>query len=143
MKTGASIFVSVSSAVLSTVSSGDSSTDISVSSETSTDREAHPMNKIIRRYVPFMKAGVQNLVVYRLNFLGFVIGGLIYCFVMFYLWKAVFESNGVGMFLGFLPKNNIFWYINRSFSKHRTHNCTRRTNRHISKINRIISCNTT
>ncbi len=59
------------------------------------------MNNIRRRYVPFMKAGIQNLVIYRLNFLGFVIGGLIYCFVMFYLWKAVFDSNGGGAFLGF------------------------------------------
>ena len=59
------------------------------------------MNNIKRRYVPFMKAGIQNLVIYRLNFIGFVIGGLIYCFVMFYLWKAVFDSNGGGAFLGF------------------------------------------
>lgn len=59
------------------------------------------MNKIMRRYVPFMKAGVQSLIIYRLNFMGFVIGGLIYCFVMFYLWRAVFESGGGGMFLGF------------------------------------------
>ena len=59
------------------------------------------MNKITKRYVPFMKAGVQSLIIYRMNFLGFVIGGLIYCFVMFYLWKAVFDSNGGGMFLGF------------------------------------------
>ncbi len=59
------------------------------------------MNKMMRRYVPFMKAGIQTLITYRLNFLGFVIGGLIYCFVMFYLWRSVFESNGGGMFLGF------------------------------------------
>lgn len=59
------------------------------------------MNKLKKRYVPFMKAGVQALVVYRMNFLGFVIGGLIYCFVMFYLWRAVFESNGGGLFMGF------------------------------------------
>lgn len=59
------------------------------------------MNKLTKRYVPFMKAGVQNLVIYRMNFLGFVIGGLIYCFVMFYLWKAVFDSSGGGVFLGF------------------------------------------
>lgn len=59
------------------------------------------MNKLITRYVPFMKAGIQSLIIYRLNFMGFVIGGLIYCFVMFYLWRAVFESNGGGMFLGF------------------------------------------
>ncbi len=59
------------------------------------------MNKIRKRYVPFMKAGVQSLIIYRMNFLGFIIGGLIYCFVMFYLWRAVFDSNGGGMFLGF------------------------------------------
>lgn len=59
------------------------------------------MNKLTKRYVPFMKAGIQSLIVYRMNFLGFVIGGLIYCFVMFYLWKAVFDSNGSGLFMGF------------------------------------------
>lgn len=59
------------------------------------------MNKIRKRYVPFVKAGVQTLIVYRMNFLGFIIGGLIYCFVMFYLWKAVFDANGGGVFLGF------------------------------------------
>jgi len=59
------------------------------------------MSKIIKRYVPFMQAGVQTLIIYRMNFLGFVIGGLIYCFVMFYLWRAVFESSGGGEFLGF------------------------------------------
>ncbi len=59
------------------------------------------MNKLKRCYLPFMKAGIQTLIAYRMNFLGFVIGGLIYCFVMFYLWKAVFESAGSGMFLGF------------------------------------------
>ena len=59
------------------------------------------MTKILKRYVPFMQAGVQTLIIYRLNFLGFVIGGLIYCFVMFYLWRAVFDSSGGEMFLGF------------------------------------------
>ena len=59
------------------------------------------MNKIKRRYVPFLKAGMQNLIMYRLNFLGFVIGGLIYCFVMFYLWKAVYASKGGDAFMGF------------------------------------------
>ena len=48
-----------------------------------------------------MKAGIQTLIIYRMNFLGFVIGGLVYCFVMYYLWKAVFDSAGGGTFLGF------------------------------------------
>lgn len=59
------------------------------------------MNKLLKSYKPFIKAGMQNLIIYRLNFMGFVIGGLIYCFVMFYLWKAVFASTGGNTFLGF------------------------------------------
>ena len=48
-----------------------------------------------------MKAGVQTLIAYRMNFFGFAIGGLIYCFVMYYLWKAVFGSSGSDNFMGF------------------------------------------
>ncbi len=59
------------------------------------------MNKIRKQYVPFMRAGVQTLIAYRMNFLGFIIGGLIYCFVMYYLWKAVFVSTGGNTFMGF------------------------------------------
>ncbi len=59
------------------------------------------LTKIRKQYVPFMKAGVQTLIAYRMNFFGFVIGGLIYCFVMYYLWKAVFQSSGGSDFMGF------------------------------------------
>ena len=59
------------------------------------------MNKIRKQYLPFARAGIQTLIAYRMNFLGFVIGGLIYCFVMYYLWKAVFLSSGGSTFMGF------------------------------------------
>ena len=59
------------------------------------------LKKIKKQYVPFMKAGVQTLIAYRMNFFGFAIGGLIYCFVMYYLWKAVFNSSGSDNFMGF------------------------------------------
>ncbi len=59
------------------------------------------MKRIRKRYFPFLKAGMQTLIAYRMNFLGFVIGGLVYCFVMFYLWRAVFTSSGGDRFLGF------------------------------------------
>jgi len=48
-----------------------------------------------------VKAGIQTLIAYRMNFFGFVIGGLIYCFVMYYLWRAVFNSSGSDTFMGF------------------------------------------
>ena len=59
------------------------------------------LRKINKQYVPFMKAGIQSLIAYRMNFFGFAIGGLIYCFVMYYLWKAVFSSSGSDNFMGF------------------------------------------
>lgn len=59
------------------------------------------LHKIYQQYLPFMRAGVQTLITYRMNFFGFVIGGLIYCFVMYYLWKAVFLSSGGETFMGF------------------------------------------
>lgn len=48
-----------------------------------------------------MRAGLQTIIAYRMNFIGFVVGGLIYCFVMYYLWKAVFLSSGGDNFMGF------------------------------------------
>lgn len=59
------------------------------------------LNKLKRQYIPFMRAGLQTMIAYRMNFLGFVIGGLVYCFVMYYLWKAVFTSSGGATFMGF------------------------------------------
>lgn len=59
------------------------------------------MNKIRHQYMPFMRAGIQNLIAYRMNFIGFLVGGLIYCFVMYYLWEAVFQSSGGSTFMGF------------------------------------------
>lgn len=59
------------------------------------------MSRVKKLYLPFVKAGVQTLIAYRFNVLGFVIGGLIYCFVMFYLWQAVFISSGGSTFMGF------------------------------------------
>ncbi len=59
------------------------------------------MNKIRKQYFPFMRAGIQSVIAYRMNFIGFVIGGLVYCFVMYYLWNAVFLSSGSDTFMGF------------------------------------------
>ena len=76
------------------------------------------MSKIKRTYFPFLKAGIQGMIIYRLNFLGFVIGGLVYCFVMFYLWKAVFESAGGEMFMGFtMAEMVVFLFLSNTTSQ--------------------------
>lgn len=79
------------------------------------------MNKVIKRYFPFLRAGVQTLLVYRMNFFGFIIGGLIYCFVMFYLWKAVFSANGGGSFMGFSMADMVVYLFLSNTTSQLTH----------------------
>ena len=51
------------------------------------------MVKLWRRYKPFINAGVQELITYRVNFILYRIGDVMGAFVAFYLWKAVFDSG--------------------------------------------------
>lgn len=59
------------------------------------------MNRTLRIYMPFTKAGIQSTLMYSINLLFFSLSELLYCFVMFYLWKAVFEASGGKNFMGF------------------------------------------
>lgn len=68
------------------------------------------MNKIKRQYLPFTKAGIQTTMMYSINFIFRALSELLYCFVMFYLWKAVFESSGGDTFMGF-DMNDMTLYL--------------------------------
>lgn len=68
------------------------------------------MNKIKKLYLPFTRAGIQEAITYRLNFLCFFVGELFYCFVMYYVWKAVFESSGNNTFMDF-SMNDMIVYL--------------------------------
>lgn len=68
------------------------------------------MNKIKKLYLPFTRVGIQEQLTYKFNFLGFFIGELFYCFVMYYVWKAVFESSGSGTFMDF-SMNDMVVYL--------------------------------
>ncbi len=66
------------------------------------------MKKIAKRiknfvsiYKAFAKAGVQSSMAYRTSFMCFVLGESLYCFVMYFIWKAVFASSGENLFMGF------------------------------------------
>ena len=54
-----------------------------------------------RVYGGFTRAGAQGAMAYKFNFLGFFIGESLYCFVMYFIWKAVFEASGESIFMGF------------------------------------------
>lgn len=55
----------------------------------------------INIYKSFAKAGVQNAMAYRTSFMFFALGESLYCFVMYFIWKAVFMSSGDSTFMGF------------------------------------------
>lgn len=57
--------------------------------------------KKIRKYFPFMKAGLHQATAYKLNWMFIICGNIIGCFVSFYLWKAVFEAGNTPTFMGF------------------------------------------
>lgn len=75
------------------------------------------MNKIkktIKTYRPFTKAGIQSAIQYRVNFFCFLIGEIMSCFIMYFLWKAVFESSDSNTFMGF-SMNDMVVYLFISF----------------------------
>lgn len=59
------------------------------------------LSSAFKIYKPFVSAGVQSSMAYRMSFLCFVLGESLYCFVMFFIWKAVFMSSDSSTFMGF------------------------------------------
>ncbi|MDU4442690.1 MAG: hypothetical protein E7I87_08090, partial [Streptococcus mitis] len=52
------------------------------------------MVKLWRRYKPFINAGVQELITYRVNFILYRIGDVMGAFVAFYLcWTTIFKCH--------------------------------------------------
>ena len=59
------------------------------------------LSKIKKIYGAFTRAGIQDAVAYRASFLGFFIGEIFICFVMYFIWRAVYMSKGDSSFMGF------------------------------------------
>lgn len=71
------------------------------------------MVKLWRRYKPFINAGVQELITYRVNFILYRIGDVMGAFVAFYLWKAVFDSSQESLIQGFSMADITLYIIMR------------------------------
>lgn len=59
------------------------------------------MRRFFKIYTPFAGAGLQSFMAYRFNFIFFMLGEILKCFIMFFVWKAVFESSDSETFMGF------------------------------------------
>lgn len=65
--------------------------------------------KFIRTYRPFTRAGMLESVAYRANFFCFLIGEIMSCFIMFFVWKAVFLSSDSETFMGFTMEDMVVY----------------------------------
>jgi len=67
------------------------------------------IRRFFKTYSPFTRAGMQELVAYRANFICFFIGEIMSAFVMFFVWKAVFLSSGSETFMGFTMEDMVVY----------------------------------
>ncbi|MBQ7504897.1 MAG: ABC-2 family transporter protein [Ruminococcus sp.] len=72
------------------------------------------MRKILRIYKPFTHAGFLLAAQYRVNFIFFIFGDILRCFINYFLWHAVFTSGGAKTFMGF-SEHDMVVYIFISF----------------------------
>ncbi len=67
------------------------------------------MKRLFRIYKPFTRAGLLEMVAYRVNFIFFLLGEIMKCFVMFFVWKAVFDSSSGDTIYGFTYDNMVVY----------------------------------
>lgn len=65
--------------------------------------------KFMRTYRPFTRAGMLESVAYRANFICFLLGEIMSCFIMFFVWKAVFMSTESSTFMGFSMEDMVVY----------------------------------
>lgn len=65
--------------------------------------------KFMRTYRPFTRAGMMESVAYRANFICFLLGEIMSCFIMFFVWKAVFMSTDSSTFMGFTMEDMVVY----------------------------------
>ena len=67
------------------------------------------LSRFFRTYRPFTRAGMQEMVAYRANFICFFIGEIMSAFIMYFVWKAVFLSSDSDTFMGFTMEDMVVY----------------------------------
>ena len=67
------------------------------------------MKRFLRTYKPFTRAGMQEMIAYRANFICFLIGEIMSAFIMYFVWKAVFLSSDSDTFMGFTMEDMVVY----------------------------------
>lgn len=67
------------------------------------------MKRRLKTYLPFVNAGIQEVATYRINWIFFMLGNALACFVSYFIWAAVYGSGGGGAINGFtLPQMIVY-----------------------------------
>lgn len=70
------------------------------------------MRKKFRIYMPFVNAGMQETATYRANWIFFMLGNVLGCFVSYFIWKAVFISGNSEIMNGFtMPQMVVYIFL--------------------------------
>ena len=67
------------------------------------------IKRFFRTYRPFTRAGMQEMIAYRANFICFLIGEILSAFIMYFVWKAVFLSSDSETFMGFTMEDMVVY----------------------------------
>lgn len=67
------------------------------------------IRRFMRTYRPFTRAGIQEMIAYRANFICFLIGEIMSAFIMYFVWKAVFLSSDSDTFMGFTMEDMVVY----------------------------------
>lgn len=70
------------------------------------------MRRKLKIYTPFVGAGMQETATYRVNWIFYILGSVIGCFVSYFIWNAVFLSGNSESMNGFtMPQMVVYIFL--------------------------------
>ncbi|MEE1171844.1 MAG: ABC-2 family transporter protein [Ruminococcus sp.] len=69
------------------------------------------MKRKLKTYLPFVNAGIQEVATYRVNWIFFMLGNAIACFVSYFIWAAVYSSGGEESMNGFTMPQMVVYIV--------------------------------
>lgn len=69
------------------------------------------MKRKLKIYLPFVNAGIQEVATYRVNWIFYMLGNALACFVSYFIWSAVYDSGGGGAMSGFTMPQMVVYIV--------------------------------
>ena len=69
------------------------------------------MKRKLKIYLPFVNAGMQEVATYRVNWIFFMLGEALSCFVTYFIWAAVYSSGSKESMNGFTMPQMIVYIV--------------------------------